>query len=327
MMRYQTPRRRAAFTLIELLLVVTIIIVVVGLSVGTFFRVRKSQVEGASGLIVNKLSSQLNQQWLIVLDNAKTEVGRSDFSTFNNSAFTWSDGDPRRMRVIHTKMKLRLEFPQTFWEAVRWPSTVGLGGLIKSSYSRQLLTPTGPIPLAQITGTGLTDDQIHQESAVLLYLALTQARGGIGGGFNPIDHLGPHAVGEITLSHYASQPTFKVFVDAWKQPIAFVRWPVGSDDTYDINQPPYATYSTIAGVNSRIDPQDPEQTLHRGFTISRAQFISNVHSLGNAPLNLSPIIISAGPDKEFGIQATFARIDAREDDNIYSHRIRGVGRK
>src|SRR5260370_29357924 len=67
-------RGRFGFTLIEVLVVITIIAIIAGMSMGVYFRVRKAQVQSASETTVNKLASNLDQQWKAVLDNAKDDA-------------------------------------------------------------------------------------------------------------------------------------------------------------------------------------------------------------------------------------------------------------
>ena len=374
-MRIRNNPDRRGFTLLELLVVMSIIALIAGLSIGVFFRVRQTQTEGATVTIVNKLQSQLDQQWKAVLDNARDDAKadkinnppNSNVSTFagSKSGACIGGGDSRRELVIWTKMQLKLEFPTTFWEAIIWPNSLPNGtGLPtatnpqtnsqifgKSAYVKAILG-TAQIPVAQINNNPSPQaDQALQESAVLFYLAMTQGRRGVAA-FNPIDHLGPHAIGEVTLAQYTkpngTNPTFKVFVDTWGQPISFIRWPTAmpigqaGNPADEINAPPYATYGTISTYNNGqpfvVDPQDPENTLFLNWNANlQGQFKQFIHTLGNVPVNLSPIIMSAGRDKvtntingasyvHYGVNTDFSLIDSSQDDNIYGYRSRGVGR-
>ncbi len=228
--------------------------------------------------------------------------------------------------MIWTKILLKLEFPQSFYETMIWP-TQFQGLQPKPSYLRGL-TDAGVTQVeVQNLSSSLTPDQLMQESAVLLYSAVVQPRRGVSG-FNPTEHVGPHAVGKVTLTWYASQPTFPVFVDTWGQPIGFIRWPLNGL-TSDLNQPPLRIVNNPT-LNLPIDPQDPERTLldsdwKNGPRVQ--QFIALFgYTPTDPPLNLTPVIASAGRDKTWGIDALFGRLSADEDDNIYGYRLSGVGR-
>src|SRR5437899_127209 len=110
--RISSPRRgRFGFTLIEVLVVITIIAIIAGMSMGVYFRVRKAQVQTASETTVNKLASNLDQQWKAVLDNAKDDARQNNIANVDPWANQDAGGDPRRELVIHSKILQKLEFP------------------------------------------------------------------------------------------------------------------------------------------------------------------------------------------------------------------------
>jgi hypothetical protein len=227
---------------------------------------------------------------------------------------------------VWTKILLRVEFPQTFYDAVNFP--VALKSInsqfnvpMKSTYFQAVQGMTS-VPQAN---PGYP--QAHYESAALLYIALTQGRRGMQA-FSPNEQVGPHAIGNVDL--YGK--SFKVFIDTWGSPIAFVRWPTGAAMTDDINQPPFQVLNTftINGVPTQlpVDPQDPERTLNDPNWTNQGNF-GAIHPLNpNGPLNLSPFVFSAGRDKAYGVDATYAGIGSTDElDNLYGYRLRGVGRK
>lgn len=315
----QHATRHAGFTLIELLVVVAIIAVLLALSAGTYFRLRTSQLEQATVSTLTKLASQHSQQWKAVLDQAKQDVQNQKVPT---NVVTMSGDDSIRTRVVWSKFHQKMAFPQNAWEVVVWaPAAQNTFGISQNATYRtafagilpndpNLIDPnrsSPPLTAAEI-------EQLHLESAALLYLSLTQPRRGQGADFNPVDHVGAHAIGEVVLFN---RP-FKVFQDSWLRPIAFVRWPFGAFGS-DLNGPGNAT---MVGGNV-VDPTDPERRLLRGWNQqAQAAFIQQLqHPLPQQPVNLSPVIFSGGRDKDYGVNLFFTRLSAAEDDNVYSYRV------
>src|SRR5580700_5946058 len=209
--------RRFGFTLIELLVVISIIAVLVALAAGTFFRVRVSQQEKATETTVSKLQSELDLQVLSVHDNCNDYFPGGIPNPAATYASQLAGGDNRRAFVIWQKLLMKLEFPQNFYEAMTWPGTVGLER--KATYASALsaagvANPLDPYNPAN-SGTMTTTRQ-HLESAVLLYLALTEGRRG-NVKFSPVEHIGAHAVGKLALAPDPTNPTvtynFDVFLD------------------------------------------------------------------------------------------------------------------
>jgi prepilin-type N-terminal cleavage/methylation domain-containing protein len=352
-------RTRSAFTLIELLTVIAIIAILAAIAIGTYFRVRVSQEEAATETTLAKVHSQLDQQWRSVLDNARDQWRANEDSTLSPRSIKWaklmSGGETNRGLAILTKFKLKEEFPQTFWEALVWPVQMnnfgpldGPGGSVaipmQAKYSSIILQglPQGTTPRDP---TMLSADDQYKESAALLYIALTRTRRG-NAGFNPNEHLGAHAVGRIPIQvgTNGASKDFDIFVDTWGQPIGFVRWAFGATGS-DLNTSPNQILNKLG---KPIDPQDPERTLlnptwrqspspNPALGATYEEVFKNalrhpLPSLGQDPLNLSPVVISSGRDKSFGIDAAhddtysgqqhMAPLTSNEYDNIYSYRVK-----
>ena len=310
--------RRAAFTLVELLGVIAIIAILLALSAGAYFRVRVQQQESATGTTLLKLQSELDTQWKAVVDNANLDAKTRSISP---AIVSWSGNDDRRAKVVWTKILLRVEFPQTFYDAIDFPvqlKTLGFNVPIKSTYF-QAVQGMSPAP---VQNPGYP--QAHYESAALLYISLTQGRRGMHA-FTP-EQVGAHAIGSVDL--YGK--SFKCFIDTWGEPIAFIRWPTGAAGT-DLNDPtqPFQVFNTINGVKTPVDPQDPEKTLYDSTWANQGKFSNSIHVLNpNGPLNLSPFVFSAGRDKQYGVDATYAGVGSVDElDNLYSYRARRVGGK
>ncbi len=327
--------RRGGFTLIELLTVVALIAVLGAIAVGTYFRVRNAMEESATEVVLAKLQSQYESQVRAVMDNVSDDRKNGRIPAV---VLSLADSDHVRASVIWGKIRLKQEFPQNFWEAVTWPALMQSAGYpVESRYAAELKFPPATTPRDPAT---MSPAEQFLESAAMLYLSLTRSRRGQTG-FNPTEHIGANAVGKVVIPMTTTgvQREFNVFLDAWGQPIGYIRWPFGGAAS-DLNLPPQLQ------TNARgepIDPQDPERTLQSPTWDPgrRSEFMNRVgHPLNPypaPPLNLSGVIMSAGRDKELGVRLMTGPAPAgylgyfqndgtgAEDDNVYGYRVK-VGR-
>jgi prepilin-type N-terminal cleavage/methylation domain-containing protein len=216
------PARRA-FTLVELLVVIGIILLLVSLSVVAVTKALGYQQRRNTETAIAKLNQALQKQWLRVIDTAKNE-------TPNANAVSLSNGDPRRAKVIHILMTLKREFPTTYSEATSSP----FGMTPNQAYVRGLPSV--------VSGYGA-----EQQSSACLYLILKQARRG--GDFDPDTSLSSQEV--VTDSNGV-----KMINDGMGNPISLIRWPSGA-------LTPSSTVGTLQPFASGNPPdkEDPEDLL------------------------------------------------------------------
>lgn len=312
-----SPRgiRRSGFTVIELLVVMAIVIAIASLSIGAVFTLRESQMKNYAETTVQKLASALDQQFKATLDQIYEE-------TPSAAAMALAGNDIRRGRVIHTKLRLRQEFPVNFTQATQPLAFVSGGGLApKPTYVQAL--------------AGVTSDPAWSSSA-MLYMILSQGRRGMAG-FDPAKDIEPTAI----QTGVVNGKSFQYFVDSWGNPLRFWLFPTGNDE---INAEPYI--KTVNGnppvpyTQSR-DVQDPEDTLMSSVWAAvvtpnlRQDFINKIHFLpmptgpGVPARHLIPVVAASGKDGAWGIDPiTMAPIVAQvsdANDNIYSYRLRRFG--
>jgi type II secretory pathway pseudopilin PulG len=339
-------------TMIELLVVMTIIAALTSLVVGAVFTVREAQMKSFTETLVQKLASALDQHWKAATDQIREEP-------VPIWAFTMANNDPRIAKVIYLKTRLKQEFPVSFFEAI-YPNANYTPGQVakyqtpgnspndlppKSAYARALgtLTPPSGAYIPAIGSTIFPPDNALPanlqgfEASALLYMALSQGRRGLTG-FNPDENVEPTAIRTATVGGV----TLKYFVDSWGNPVRHWAFPYLNTE---LNESPYRQDISKNGIvttqnQQSPDPQDPERAF-AAFTsaqyLLQPNFVQMVHPVQpNGPNSppvlqmLIPVVGSAGHDSQWGMSEYFLMTPdgtGGDNDNIYSYRLRRVGRR
>jgi prepilin-type N-terminal cleavage/methylation domain-containing protein len=251
MTRTTRAPRRGAFTLVEVLVVVSMLALLAALATAAFIRVQAGQRVAATDATLSKLKSGLDRKWRAVLDNAKN-------AAIPDGLMTAAGGDAERARVMLAYMMLKNEFPTTLAEAC-YPTQVivttpaGAVGAHKIPPKQAFLAPIRakfPAPAVLSFPYPSAD-----ESAACFYIAMT-ATGTRGETFSG-EGL-QNQVGEVTVKFQVNGQdqtmTLPAFTDTWGMPIFFCR------HTYltEVNGPEYtkAKQPPAQGGPFR-DPLDP----------------------------------------------------------------------
>src|SRR5262245_7034318 len=99
-LRTDAPGRRGGFTLIEMLVVISIIAILVALTVGAIDRVIQSRVQSNTEAGIAGITKALNQQWQAVIDQAQKEQ-------IPSGVLTLADNNDRRARILFIKIRLK----------------------------------------------------------------------------------------------------------------------------------------------------------------------------------------------------------------------------
>src|SRR4051812_34924679 len=105
-------RRRAGFTLIELIVVMAILATLVAITTAGVQRARVAQQHAVTNQTLTKLQTGLEQQRAAVLDEA-----RDDKNAYLGTMTQFCDNDKDRAKSLLSYAYLRWYFPQTFAEA------------------------------------------------------------------------------------------------------------------------------------------------------------------------------------------------------------------
>ncbi len=152
--------RRGGFTLVELLVVVTIIAILVGLSaaaVGKYIAVSQSNATEAT---IRKVYTKLMPQVESVVKSAREENMATTVGATNaNTIMLLAGNDARRARVIYIKARLKQEFPISFNEALS-PTPLAAKQAYVNAFSSHGTSGTGlslalTAPAGAVTGVAI----------------------------------------------------------------------------------------------------------------------------------------------------------------------------
>jgi prepilin-type N-terminal cleavage/methylation domain-containing protein len=303
--------RRAAFTLIELLIVIAIIAILVALSAAAVLRIIGVQQTSNSKTALTKIESQVHKQYSAAAARFQKEVLPPKDPTLKNIYLTTvlplAGNEPDRARVIWVKMRLKQTFPQSMAEAFNPAPLPPLehfsDGLSFLGYSAA--TPPAP-----------------EHSSILLLSSLTRGEGG-----NEMSGADLGISSSIGIGTTPNGQPISYLVDGYGQPLAFCRWPTGStvlnpngaqqglNDSGDkgglLTTAAWLAYNNAQPAGQRF--QDychalPDRIPSNTATPSEP-----------ASYRLAPLIASPGPDKTLGLDPqTFAQLPGPAyQDNLY----------
>jgi prepilin-type N-terminal cleavage/methylation domain-containing protein len=237
-MKLHSTKTRPAFTLIELIVVISIIALLATITISAVFRLQSSQKESNTVTHLTKIQMTLSQQEKAA--RAQIATDKSYESLLRSYTLDTSGNyDLQRAKALAFKLQLRREFPQTYAE-VRCAAVFPATDLnLRSAYGGK------PAFLNAIQGNGTPDT----ESAALLFLILTQSKGGAA--------TDPETIARTSTIDIGGKQ-MRVFVDEWGTPICFRRWARDTEiiALTELNLPPHVVASAI-----NKDPDDPDGKL------------------------------------------------------------------
>lgn len=313
--------RRHGFTLVELLIAVSILLILSGLTLGIVVKslvlVRKANTERT----MQKVHERFGREAKRIAD----EIRHLEPPSLVLEA---AGGDRRRAKVILHKLLLKWTFPMSFEEIQRnnllatLPSMYGPEGHPATNYFLLKISPSG---------TPLPGDlkQTNSICAALIYERL--------GGLDDLS-------GAERSTQTVGGIAFPVILDGFGKPLRYYRWPLHYPTVTGPNRVEQAFPLSLRGT----DPEDPEGLLNLtrpenvtgwfdyappglgGLTCGQ-WFEAHVHPLPRVPIFAPMTLVSHGPDMgggtdDFGLTPNdyFMSVanPTREGDNLYSFRSR-----
>jgi type II secretory pathway pseudopilin PulG len=349
-------------SLLELLVVMLIITALASLVLSAVFAVRESQMKSFTETLVQKLASALDQHGKAVIDQIREEPVPVWALTMANG-----DPRIAKVIYLKTRLKQEFPvtffeaiYPNANYTPLQTAAYQTPGGAAdlpaKSSYARAIGSLQGSY-LPVINGSTkipVPDQNLPPgfEASALLYLTLSQGRRGVTG-FNVDENIEPTAIRTATIATANGALTLKYFVDSWGNPVRFWTFPYYNSE---LNAPPYRQdYAMVNGTavattqnQQSPDPQDPERAFqsfanppYPWAASFQAMVYPFVQVSQNPPTNdvrmLISVVGSAGRDGQWGgddpsfyftmTDPTTAPATTYVNDNIYSYRLRRVGRR
>ncbi len=286
------PRERErpldGFTLVELLVVLSILAVLFALTVGAVNRVRNTGYELASQSTLKTVKNLLERQWKTVADKADREAINPSVKATVDSLAAGDQYAAPRARVIYTKLRLKHAFPTSFAEVY----TPYVPQLAMTEYQKHL-TSLG-ITSGNYTSTSITAEQ---QNAICLLMILERGPGGGGTSSNEL------AGDTLPLGTSPTGKEVRGLVDGYRRPLILCRFPTG-----------------FAKLAAGIDPVDPERFLAHTSWANAALAASAIGHPLPATTRLQPVVASVGADGQLGLNpATFAVTNAGQaSDNKYT---------
>jgi prepilin-type N-terminal cleavage/methylation domain-containing protein len=282
--------RRAAFTLIEILVVIAIIVILVALLAAGIIAWSTGQQTRNTELHIRTSYKLLQQKWSAVVDDAKKE-DISGLTTLQTLAAP--DPTGQRARVIWIKARLMEAFPMSFTEAVNPPAVIPLNRQkYLAAFTRQI-TPALASP----------GHNVNTEPGACLAMTLAISPSG--------KAVSSDDLGAICLD--TDGDGLKEVVDGYRMPVGF--------DRFGTSEPGVQAANPGAGnaATRFADPLDPQGYLltptwyssaaGSNCVIYQTAFSHQISATAGQSANyVLPVIFSGGPDLNY----------ATTNDNIYS---------
>jgi prepilin-type N-terminal cleavage/methylation domain-containing protein len=303
---------RNAFTLVEMLIVVAVIAILAALALAVYFSAAQQAKVHRTRAIVAKLDGIISEKWEAYRTRAVPlrvppgipVIGEPFADTPANADLTngiWDVGEPftdtawrdangdgvinnldlngkydagaADLRMIAMREMQRCELPNLMADVLVNPVTIARPSVSKQYLRRATATWTNQF-----------------EGAECLYLIVAATRDGDS---NALDWFSKSEIGDVDADG------MREILDAWGQPIEFVRWPFG----YRADVAPSPATPQTANDPDPFDPFKADGRTRSGTY---------------ATIALKPLIYSAGSDKVYAIQKlSLANPNARQLSDPY----------
>lgn len=274
---------RPSFTLIELLVSIAIIGVMAGMVLYTLAGAQQDALRNRTRGTIDKINQIILERWEgYRYRSVKLPVSPE---ALQNKWIT-----PRQvatLRSLFLKDMMRMEMPDSYWDLAYTPTDLNLtltNGVMnfKSSPGREYNVLRNYFRMGPVIETATAATLIpatkptphwsdRYQSAECLYAIVAHSTSG---GGSALEGFVASEISDV------DGDGFPEFIDAWGEPISWIRWPAG-----------YASQLNLSYMTTSPDAFDPLRTA----------FQWNDPSFTLKPWTVVPLIVSAGSDRQFGI--------------------------
>ncbi|MCC7336128.1 MAG: type II secretion system protein [Pirellulaceae bacterium] len=279
--------RRPSFTLVELLVVIAIIAIMAGMVMFTLASAQQDALRTRTRGTIDKINQVILERW-------EGYRYRSVKLPITSEMLQRKQVTPRgvaKLRSLFLKDMMRMELPDNYVDLAYTPTELTLTGppdlylgvppmTFKSSPGREYNVLRNyfkvgrPIvesdPAATLVEYTTQVWTTRYQASECLYAIVAHSTSG---GGSALEGFVASEIGDVNGNG------FPEFIDAWGEPIGWIRWPAG-----------YGSALNVGYKKSSPDAFDPLRTA----------FQWNDDSFIQKPWTVVPLIISSGADKQFG---------------------------
>ncbi len=222
-----SPLSRRGFTLVELLVTITIIGMLAGMMWGALQMARNSARDAATKATITKLNNIIMQRYESYMTR------RVPISTTG-----LSPTDAAKMRLACLRDLMRMEMPDHYSDFTNAPKTFTYGGVSRSDPAPALYSVYNHKYSASNPASGGVN-----EPGKCLYLLISTGS--------------PEAMEQFSQSEIGvDSDGWQYFVDGWGSPIFFLRWAPGFSSNWTLMNPPYTGFSGLGPGYPTAGPSD-----------------------------------------------------------------------
>ncbi len=280
---HPTRSRSAGFTLVELLVTMTIIAILAGLFLGALYTSQEAARRRRTESLIRKLHDQMAIRWeTYETRRLPIDPTRKPTSPYGQEGTTAGIAG-NQLRALRELM--RMELPERYTDLTFAPDELvrrGTGVKVYPSLRRSYRYRIGQLAGTQVDtaiDTYILDwngIRASNQASECLYLILSTHQGD------------DNTISESNIGD-PDEDGMPEYIDAWGNPIAFIRWPAGF--VSDI-QPMYP--NPAGGIKVRYASKNPNP-----FDVMRVDVPTDVRD--KRGYRLFPLIVSPGPDGESGL--------------------------